>query len=326
MSSSAAQRNQRGNNLRRTVWLGSRLVIMVVTLGMVCAYAWAHRSGVSPLAEVRLPILVIALILDALIYVWIALWIQGLVWPFNVRIGVYEAWLLSMATRFGNLFLPFRGGAGVRAVYLKRVHGLSYTHFLAGLAGTLVGTLLVSTVISLGGLIWLAAAGAPGMATSIGVLAWMAALLILLTVRPPRLRDPRRGLTRAVSRVLTGWRTISRNRRAITVLLLMNVAHVLTLSAIYALLLEDFDVHISWSILLVIVALGNVNAAFVITPGNVGVYEGLMAVIGRMVGVAPVTILGVVLIWRALDTALVLMAGWVCGSLLTRRALRKPGG
>ena len=324
MSSPANKHNEDRNDLRSTVWLRLRLVIMVVTLGMVGAYAWVHRAGLSPLAEVRLPILVIALVLDALIYVWIAVWIRGLVWPFNVRIGVYEAWLLSMATRFGNLFLPFRGGAGVRAVYLKRVHGLSYTHFLAGLAGTLIGTLLVSTIISLGGLIWLAAAGSPGMAPLIGVLASMAALLILLTVRPPHLRNPRRGLTRAISRVLSGWQTICRNRRAITVLLLMNVAHVLTLSAIYAVVLKDVDADMPWSILLVIVALGNVNAAFVITPGNVGVYEGLMAVIGRLVGVAPATILGVVLVWRALDTALVLLVGWVCSSLLTRRALLKP--
>ncbi|MBD3387395.1 MAG: hypothetical protein GF416_00390 [Candidatus Altiarchaeales archaeon] len=73
--------------------------------------------------------------------------IKVLTGVFHVQLGVRESFNLAVLTTVGNHLIPFRGGAGFRAYYLKKKHGFPYTKFVS----TMVATYLV--IFSLYGLL-----------------------------------------------------------------------------------------------------------------------------------------------------------------------------
>ena len=103
-------------------------------------------------------------------------------------------------------------------------------------------------------------------------------------------------------------------------LLAVGGLQVLTMAGIYSLLLAAMGKPAEWGVLIVIVALGNISTVVQITPGNVGVYEGMQAFLGSLMGLAVPDILAAGFAWRALDTALILIAGPISSYVLTGKA------
>jgi len=297
-----------------------RIAIMLAAMGLIAWYVVGHWRDFRVLENIGVLALLCAMAINALAYFWSGWMIRALVRPFGLTIGFHEASLLSLVTRFGNVFMPFRGGAAVRAIYLNRLHGLPYTHFVSGLAGQLVVALFVSAVCSMAGLIWAWAATGTILWSIFIPVACLPVIVGVLAVWHPRLRERGPWLWRVAAKILNGWHDLCRTPRTVLVVLAMSLVHVLTLAVVYGVLLRQIDAGIPWSLLVVIVALGNLTTILMITPGNVGVYEGGMALIGQVVGVSPASILAVTLIWRALDTAFILAAGPLCSLALTRWA------
>ena len=104
-------------------------------------------------------------------------------------------------------------------------------------------------------------------------------------------------------------------------LLAVSGLHVITMAGIYALLLGAMGKPAPWGLLIVIVALGNISTVVQITPGNVGVYDGMLAILGSLMGLAPADIGPAILAWRAVDTVLILVVGPVSSFILTGKAM-----
>ena len=118
--------------LRLPGWV--RLAILAALAVLAGWYLLTHREDFAILAEVDAGPLLLAAAVNGLVYVSGALVVRAVVRPFHIRIGWIEAIHLALLTRFGNVFLPFRGGMGLRAAYLSRAHGLPLSRFVAGLA------------------------------------------------------------------------------------------------------------------------------------------------------------------------------------------------
>jgi len=73
----------------------------------------------------------------------------------GARVSFAESFALTALSIAANLFLPLRGGAGLRAVYLKRVHDLRYTRFAASLIVFYVLSALVASTGTLMAASWL---------------------------------------------------------------------------------------------------------------------------------------------------------------------------
>jgi uncharacterized protein (TIRG00374 family) len=235
--------------------------------------------------------------------------------------------MLSVLTRFLNVLTPLRGGAIARAVYLNRVHKLSYPKFLAGMAGMLLALPLVSVLVALAGLGYVyLATGQTATKLTLILAAAAVALVALAIVRPRFSERTSPGWTsriwNALARVVNGWDVFCRDRRSLAGLLVVNLLYLLTTAAMYWLILVNMGKPINPGLLMVIVAMGNLSVIVSITPGNVGVYEGTMAIIGSLMGVGATDILAATLLWRVVDVLLILVAGPPCSAALTRRASR----
>jgi len=308
---------------RRRKWLvAARLGALVAVLGLIGWYVAGHADDFRALGNVHWTSLAAALALDALIYVYGAAAIVLTVHVFGTRLGAMEALLAALLTRFGNLLLPLRGGAVARAVYLNRSHGLSYSHFLAGMSAMLLTTLAASLICGLAGLAWIGAATGKTFPSVTWTLAGALVAISLTVVLRPRIGPSQGGGIRGhIQRLLDSYHLVSRHRPSLLGLLAVSGLQILTMAGIYSLLLAAMGKPAGMGMLVLIVALANISTVVPLTPGNVGVYEGVLTLLGPLVGIAATDMLAASLAWRALDTALILVAGPISSHVLTRKAL-----
>lgn len=310
-----------------------RLGILVVILILLAVYVWRNWEDFRKLGQSNLLTLsglwalAGVVLLDLVCYYWNAGMIQIATRPFGLRVGRGEAYMLSVLTRFLNVLTPLRGGAIARALYLNRVHKLSYPNFLAGMAAMLLALPLVSVLVGLAGLGYVYLATGQTAPKLTVILAAAAVALVAVAIVRPRLaqRTSPGWVSRiwnALARVVNGWDVFCRDRQSLAGLLVVNLLYLLTTAAMYWLILLNMGKPINPGLLMVIVAMGNLSVIVSITPGNVGVYEGTMAIIGSLMGVGATDILAATLLWRVVDVLLVLVAGPLCSAALTRRAAR----
>ena len=108
---------------RRRRWAIS-LVLLLTFVGLALWYADGHRAE---FAELRLASWGWVLVIAACFFSNLALrgfFNRYLLTVFSVRLGILECVALTVVTSVANLLLPMRGGAGFRAVYLRRLHQL----------------------------------------------------------------------------------------------------------------------------------------------------------------------------------------------------------
>ena len=127
---------------------------------------------------------------------------------FGLRLSVFDCVMLSVATSAANYLTFFRGGAGVRALFLKDQHRFAYADFLSTLSAMYLLHLVVSGVMGLIGLWLLIYRGlsfdwpfAIFFATSSGI----CALILFNRIHMPSYdRFP----LREIARVVNGWSLI----------------------------------------------------------------------------------------------------------------------
>lgn len=293
----------------------------VAALSLIAWYVATHWQDFAVIGRLSPLVIAAALVLSALVHACSAASVYLVVRTFGAPLAVWEAAMLAVLTRFWNILTPFRGGAFVRAVYLKKAHRLPYVHFMAGLSGMLVTAVFVSILCVWGGLLRLRTVTAGGQTRAIVTLSIALLALGLAMVFHPRLAERGSAIRRQLAKLVNGWDRICRNRRCILALLAVHLLHVATMAAIYGLLLSDMDHPVRWDLLVVVVGIGNISMVLQITPGNIGVYEGALAAVASLMGLGIPAILTAALTWRVLDAMLVLAVGVPTNHVVARRIL-----
>jgi uncharacterized membrane protein YbhN (UPF0104 family) len=116
-----------------------------------------------------------------------------------------------------------------------------------------------------------------------------------------------------------GWAKFKSHKSCLIILVVCYSTLIILQSCIYAIILNTGDVPVHWSYIVVLVALGNASLAFQITPGNAGVYEGLLAGISSLMGLDYQAVLAAGLTWRVIDAVFVFAVGGLASRQLTRR-------
>src|SRR5262249_19340073 len=141
--------------------MAGKLLSVLFTLGILVGlglYAWLHGDEIASVELVSPPALVLCagallgcmVVVGPLFYVMVNKVNRG-----GRPVGLLECTWLSILTTAVNTLLPFHGGAGVRAVYLKRRHGLDYSSFLATLYGYQVLRVLVCAAGCTAAVLWM---------------------------------------------------------------------------------------------------------------------------------------------------------------------------
>ncbi|RLC74807.1 MAG: hypothetical protein DRI81_13180 [Chloroflexi bacterium] len=278
----------------------SPLLLVAVSVGGGVWYVYAHPAELASVRGLSLGWLALLFCLSAAKIACMGSFTKVIVRSLGIALGFWEGFGLAALSAMGNYLTPFRGGAAVRAVYLKSKHGLSYPLFLSTLSVLYLITLATSA--ALGVLAMLALHLRFGF-VDLALLSFFLALFFLLAAflvvikTIPRLPNSsgdqdasafRRFVWRLMSladSVIEGWRTISTHRGALLRLLTLSVLN----SGVTLLMIHfsfaAFGARLPLVESLVLSSLFMISSMIPLTPSGLGVAEVVLVLASRGFGV-----------------------------------------
>ena len=246
---------------------------------------------------------------------------------FDVRIGHYEAFTVSMMISISNLILP-RAGIGAPAVYLKARRRLPVADFASLL---LPITLLQLACIGSLGLtcqIWLWAGGRLSwqwpLAAALGGVLVGSLLALAMPLRIPGRWHSR--VARFFRRFLESWSRLRRNRRLVLLIFVLQGALLLLQGARLWVCFHAMGFSVPIPAILLASFAGHVGTLVGQTPGGLGFREGGIVLVANILGVDPHTSVAAALLDRAVITVATILVGQLgLWQLLARsRARARP--
>lgn len=266
----------------------------IVLLAIVLVGAWygySHRELFANLGKVSVLSLILLTFLASVTQWLIGYQFKYLMRIFGVDLDFREWFGLSACNTMFNYYLPARGGIAVRAFYLKKKHDFSYSHYTslitgayaisfvlsagAGLGLTLLhglvhGTFHRTLVVIFGSLLLLTVVGA--------------ALLSVLLRGRNRLGNER--IIRILRSVKEGLALFRENRRSTACYALLHLLAILVTGirlsvAFYAIGIDARPMQV-----LIISALVSFSMFLSLTPGNLGIREGVVSFAAYLFGIS----------------------------------------
>lgn len=202
--------------------------------------------------------------------------------PYGVRLSGTEIFFISIISTVGNYTLPMRGGAGLRAVYLKRKYGIGYREFVKISVARFSTIFLVDSVLGLVAtfLLWKVHDRFDLPILLVLLVALAVSSLIHLSSRfSIRSRHP------IVERLISGSTKLLNDAgvrwKLILVTLLNSIFRFFWIAACF----QAISVDISIVQGLLVSSLIPLSMVVTLTPGNLGVTEGLLMYVMGVMGI-----------------------------------------
>ena len=244
----------------------------------------------------------------------------------GARVSFAESFALTALSIAANLFLPLRGGAGLRAVYLKRVHDLRYTRFAASLIVFYVLSALVASTGTLVAASWLVIVGGRRGLEPILLVAAFCLVGSAATFYLPRLQRRGTWIADALAGISEGWHTLREGSG--TLVRLLPVTALQTMGLLVSLwgAAAAIGVRLSAIEILLVGTLGVLSTLISLTPGSLGIYEATVGFAATTVGVGATEGVVAALVSRTVLMLLLAVIAPLATLLLFRRQDSLPSG
>ena len=296
------------------------VTIVAGFLGWAGWYVYSNAESFSQLAEVSWMDGAILISAFLTIMVCNGIFISIVTEAFKIRLHSQEWLSLSFASSFANYFLPFKGGAGMRALYMNRLHGFPITEFVSTLSIMYLMHIVVNGVLALIGMMLIVANEGPA---NISLLIFFAVIslfgILVMAIDIKIGTDYQKFPMAQFSRLLAAWRKVRQNRLLVfklwVLMLALSLATVWQCHAAF----NAASVSLSWEGVIVYAASKNLAGLVGLTPGSLGIVELMSIYLGSVLGYGTADALVVQGLIRAVAVVVLLLAGPVALIYLRRR-------
>lgn len=308
--------------MKRSLIISKTLVI--IFLALFAYYFIKHTQDFKSLQELNL-LLLIAVVLGYVGSIYLSgLFSKIIIEPFNKRISHIESFRVALLSSIGNYFGPLLGGTGMRAVYLKKKVGLSYTDFVSTLYGYYIIAFLISAVL---GVISLALlheqhqkrgfliVGAFFVSVATGLLGMIFNRRVALVRYICRKLLGKR--VDSLKRLATSWHKISTEPKLIASLVKITFMNIGLFAAVNYCEFLLIGIKLDIGVLLLYTCLGIFSILISLTPAALGIREAVYLFSASVLGVTSSQILAVALIDRTVQF-IVMASGWVITSVASQ--------
>lgn len=275
MEGSTSQMNSRIRRVVRTSAIGLVIVIFLV-------YFLLNTENFKPLLNANYYLLSVAALAYIGGVITNGLFIKFILEPFGKFIAAAEAFYVSVISSIGNFFAPAGTGYGIRAIYLKKKHGLAYSDFISTLSGNYVIVFLVSSSVGLASLLALRQHFSTQWLVLFAVFLGMFAgslLISLFRFKAPELDTSKNNkinvFKRNIYRAINGWSKIVSNKKLMVKLLILTCVNLALTAFIYWAIIQSIGLSIKLPALLLFSVLGSLSIFVNITPANLGIKEAI---------------------------------------------------
>lgn len=305
--------------MKDKIWKTAGSLLLCIFIWWSVNYYLNHEEDFEQLSKLQVGSLFVLGLLNLLFLFINGIFLKVLVRKFDVTIGFFESFCISVITSFGNYTTPFRGGAGFRAVYLKKKYGHSYSDFAAGFAGnyiinylaiSIVGILCLGYIFYLYHILNLTIAGIFG------------ALFILLTciiLFAPSFEEPSNFLLIRFNQILKGWNLIRKDMKMLLKLTMLSCFNITISTLVLFTAFYAVGLRMDIAKALLMNLLYSMSLLISITPGSLGIAETVLIFSGDVVGVEIAEVLVASLIIRAVLVVLLFLLTPMCTFFLNKK-------
>jgi len=293
-------------------------------LGVLVLGTWyllRHTEDFKRILEIDAPSFIALVVLSTL-----AIWLSGLtlnviISIFGVRLSLWEGFGLSAVNTMANFYFT-KAGLAAKALYLKKLYDFPYTHFVSILAGAVVITVTTQGLVGLGSYaLFLRDAD-----FRIEILLAFMALTVggMLPLLLPRLhvRSDRR-IFKRLQRAIDGWEEIKLHRKAILVLVVLNVLFIVVGALRLLVSYRAVGYPVNFLECLVIAPISTLTMLLSLTPGAIGFRQALVGYSSELVGIGMTEGVVASTIDHAVGTLCVFAYGLIFSNWIFARKLRK---
>lgn len=246
---------------------------------------------------------------------------------FRVRLTMLEWYGLPAVTTMGNCLTPASGGLVARAVYLKQRYGLSYPRFLALLSSGYLVNFLVISAVGVFIVLFRHSQDSRVLPLALFFLAVLTVILFLLH-RPIPLPEGDGRVRRFLRDVTSGWPLMKSSTSLIGKLIALSLVNILLGGGSLWLAFDALGYSVPGMDAILVSLLQAFSLLLSITPGNLGIQEGIVSLSSGLLGYGMGAGLLAALLVRAVTVLFILSHGPVFSYLLSKElvASRNLGG
>ena len=308
----------------KKLWKYIKILITVAVVGYFVYYFFSNKDDFLLVLSTPLTYILLIGLFYSLIFLLNGIFIKAILKSFKKTISVFESFYVSVMSSLGNYFLPMRGGAVLRSVYLKKKFNFAYSHFISTLYGYYIIVFLVNSFLALLALVFIniryEIVSIPLYFFFGGLFVFM---LILSLIKFPvdRIKESGKGfikrLFRAIKNILSGWNRIVGNKQLflslIVITILTFVVHILLFW------IEFLALRIESSFISIVLynCLSGVSLLVSLTPGSLGIREGIFVITSDILGITKEQVMQLALLDRGV-MVLILIGVFVILYILER--------
>jgi uncharacterized membrane protein YbhN (UPF0104 family) len=292
-------------------------VVFALMLALLGLFIARETDLASALLRVSLSSLAGLFLIQCLFNAVSGLVLRELSLFFGVRLNGTEWYGLPAATTMGNYLTPASGGLVARAVYLRQRYGMSYPRFLTLLSSGYLINFLVISAVGFFIVIGKYRHDLHVLPLAFFFLAVCTVILFLLH-RPVPLPDGEGRIRQFLRDVVSGWPLMKGKTDLIVKLIVLSLANILLGSSSLWLAFNALGYPVPGMDALLINLLQSFSLLISITPGNLGVQEGVVSLSTGLLGHGLGAGLLAALLIRAVTVLFILSHGPLFSYLLSK--------
>ena len=245
---------------------------------------------------------------------------------FSVNLTFGEWFSLPFVTSLVNLVTPLRGGAAYRAWYLKKLYNLSYSLFIVQLGSSIVISLIIGSLFGFTSSIYFVIDQKPFAGYFVAAFFMIAVTTYGLIRSNISISAKPNPFLKKLKDVLNGWQMIYASttlvgKLALNVLITYSFSFILLYLAY-----KSLQINISFMAVIFISIVSSFSMLFNLTPGNLGLREGIITLCGIYSGIEMADAAAVSLLIRGVEVTVVTIIAGAGFLYLSHRIRRKHIG
>lgn len=296
------------------------VLVLVVFLSVGLGYIIVHKEDFARFQFPSIWAIVELIVLELLLIICNGYLFRLVLIPFGIRLMAFEYIGLSFVTSMANYILPFVGGPGVRAIYIKKNYNLEITVFIGTVMVSLVLVLATNAIAGFFGVIFLKQLGQYRGALQVIFLGFLVGLFILLKYLPASI-NRKIFFRNYLNKFLSAWNVIKKTPAILVRMIVVSCIIMLISTAIYWRVMSIYIDGIGLLQALMIAVVTSFSVLISVTPASLGISETLTVLMAQLINFDAPGALAGALTYRVTLMLLTFLIGPVFAYFLSGRKL-----
>jgi len=300
-----------------------RTFLYILTLFGVCVFLYLKRDDIHYLVEIHYTKLLLLFAAGLITVIFNAFLFKNTISIFDLNLPFKEWFGLTITNTMYNYLLPARGGIALRALYMKNNYRFSYSQYISLTAGTYIISLFTAaffaTALSIIIFLIQKANNIAFLYISFSLLIVISGLLFVLYHFNPQRIAEKNKIFKFLKNIAIGLKQFKEKRNKVFKIMLIQMGLILAMSLRLFIAYMAIDIlSVNFTKLVFINSLVAFSMVFSITPGNIGIKEGIIGLSYTLLDISfDQAILGA-LLDRLVTIIIVFVLGLVFSNFLIR--------